>query len=67
MTDRLLIHTRRITIKLKTECYIADMLAEAVQNHFDVDGDMWATQAQLDDASNRLKSALTAWKEARSE
>lgn len=46
---------------------LADRLAKAVQNYFDVDGDMLASQAQLDNTSNRLESALAAWKEARSE
>lgn len=58
---------KEIKKQLATERALADRLAKAVQNHFDVDGDMWATQAQLDNTSNRLESALAAWKEARSE
>jgi len=53
--------------ELQAERALADRLAKAVQNHFDVDGDMWATQAQLDNTTNRLESALAAWKEARNE
>ena len=58
---------KEIKSQLAAERALSGRLADAIQNHFDVDEDVWATDDGLKDAVERLQLALAAWKEARGE
>ena len=51
--------------ELKAERALADRLAEAIQNHLELDQNIDATLDELNNAWECLQSSITAWKEAR--
>ena len=64
MTDRLLIHARRLKRALDKERALADRLAE-VLSKFDYRSADYMHSTSMD--ADRAVAALAAWKEARSE
>jgi chromosome segregation ATPase len=67
IAKRLEIERDELREHLKSQRALADRLAEAIQNHLELDQNIDATLDELNNAWECLQSSITAWKEARND